>query len=174
MGITALCSGLSDGTLLTGFGGAVKKTYNFVIGAIMTVLVFALGAQTSVASAADTVTARGAKLLSSTVIPVVGGAVGDTLRTVAGSVQYVKSVVGVGGILFVVYMTLPVFISVLLSRAVLLLSSGMAQMLGCKREARLLDELGNVYGCMLGAVSISAIAFCVAFAIFVKCTVAVS
>jgi hypothetical protein len=100
--------------------------------------------------------------------------VGDTLRTVAGSVQYVKSVVGVGGILFVVYMTLPVFISVLLSRAVLLLSSGMAQMLGCKREARLLDELGNVYGCMLGAVSISAIAFCVAFAIFVKCTVAVS
>ncbi len=172
MGITAVCSGLSDSALLGGFGGAVKKIYNFVIGAIMTVLVFALGSQTAVASAADTVTARGAKLISSTVIPVVGGAVGDTLRTVAGSVQYVKSVVGIGGIVFVAYVTLPVFISILLSRLVLLITSGMAQMLGCRNAARLLDELGNIYGCMLGAVSISAIAFCVALAIFVKCTVA--
>ncbi len=174
MGMIAVCSGLSEGALLTGFGGAVKKIYNFVIGAIMTVLVFALSAQTSVASAADTVSARGAKLISSTVIPVVGGAVGDTLRTVAGSVQYVKSVVGIGGIVFVVYVTLPVFIAILLSRVVLLITSSMAGMLGCGREARLLDELGNIYGCMLGAVSISAIAFCVALAVFVKCTVAAS
>ena len=174
MGIVAVCSGLSDSTILGGFGGAVKKIYNFIVGSIMTVLVFALGAQTAVASAADTVTARGAKLISSTVIPVVGGAVGDTLRTVAGSVQYVKSVVGIGGILFVAYVTLPVFVSILLSRLVLLITSSMAQMLGCRGASRLLDELGNIYGCMLGAVSISAIAFCVAFAIFVKCTVAVA
>lgn len=172
MGITAACSALSGGTLLCGFGSAIKKTYNFFIGALMTVLVFALGAQTAVASAADGVSTRGAKLITATVIPVVGGAVGDTLRTVAGSVQYVKSVVGIGGIVFIAYMTIPVFVSVLLCRTAVLLCASMAQMLGCSREARLLDELGGVYGCLLGAVSISAIAFCVAFAIFVKCTVA--
>ncbi len=174
MGATAVCSALSDGSLLGGFGGAVKKIYNFFIGAIMTIIVFALGAQTTVASAADTVGARGAKLISSTVIPVVGGAVGDTLRTVAGSVQYVKGVVGIGGMLFIAYTTLPVFISVLLSRLVVLVTSSAAQMLGCQREAKLLDELGGIYGCVLGVVSISAVAFCVALAIFVKCTVAVT
>jgi stage III sporulation protein AE len=172
MCVSAICSGLSDGGLLNGFTGALKKTYNFVLGAIMTVLVFALGAQTAIAGAADTAAARGAKLISSTVIPVVGGAVGDTLRTVAGSVQYVKSVVGVGGIVLVLYLTLPTFISILMTRLVMLIGASVAQMLGCKRENRLLDELGNIYGCLLGAVSISAVAFCVALAIFVKCTVA--
>lgn len=160
--------------MLAGFTGAVKKTYNFFVAALMTVLVFALGAQTTIAISADTAAARGAKLLSSTVIPVVGGAVGDTLRTVAGSVQYVKSVVGIGGILFVLAVTLPTLISLLLFRLVFLLTGSMAEALGCQRESRLLSELGNVYGCLVGAVAICSVAFAVALGIFVKCAVAVA
>ena len=173
MGTSALCSALSGGALLGGFAGAVKKIYNFGIGALMVALVFVLGAQTSIASAADTAAARGGKLLTQTLIPGVGGAVGDTLRTVAGSVQYVKSVVGVGGVLLVVAVTLPPIISLLAARLVFLLTSGLAEMLGCKQESRLLSELGNIYACLLGALSISAVTFCVALGIFVKCTVAV-
>lgn len=174
MGMSAMCAGLSGGGMLAGFTGAVKKTYNFFVAALMTVLVFALGAQTTIAISADTAAARGAKLLSSTVIPVVGGAVGDTLRTVAGSVQYVKSVVGIGGILFVLAVTLPTLISLLLFRLVFLLTGSMAEALGCQRESRLLSELGNVYGCLVGAVAICSVAFAVALGIFVKCAVAVA
>ena len=173
MGMSALCSSLSGGTLLGGFAGAVKKIYNFGIGAIMVVLVFVLGAQTSIASAADTAAARGGKLLTQTLIPGVGGAVGDTLRTVAGSVQYIKSVLGVGGVFVVAAVTLPPIISLLEARLVFLLTSGLADMLGCRQESRLLSELGNVYACLLGALSISAVTFCVSLGIFVKCTVAV-
>ena len=173
MGMAALCSALSGGALLGGFASAVKKIYNFGIAAIMVVLVFVLGAQTSIATAADTAAARGGKLLTQTLIPGIGGAVGDTLRTVAGSVQYVKSVVGVGGVLVVAAVTLPPIISLLMTRLVFLLMSGMAEMLGCNRESRLLSELGNIYACLLGALSICAVAFCIALGIFIKCTVAV-
>ena len=138
----------------------------------MTVLVFVLGAQTTIAVSADTAAARGAKLLTGTVIPVVGGAVGDTLRTVAGSVQYIKSVVGVGGIILALALTLPTLISLLLFRLVFILTSGFADMLGCKTEGRLLSELGNVYGCLVGAVAICSVAFVIALGIFVRCTVA--
>lgn len=171
-GMTAVCSGLCDGAMLGGFSGAVKKVYNFFIGLIMTVLVFVLGAQTTIAVSADTAAARGAKLLTGTVIPVVGGAVGDTLRTVAGSVQYIKSVVGVGGIILALALTLPTLISLLLFRLVFILTSGFADMLGCKTEGRLLSELGNVYGCLVGAVAICSVAFVIALGIFVRCTVA--
>ena len=139
----------------------------------MTVLVFVLGAQTAIAGAADTAAARGAKLISSTVIPVVGGAVGDTLRTVAGSVSYVKSVVGVGGIVLIILLTLPPIISVLLTRTVFLLTSNLARMLGCGREGRLLDEMGNVYGTLLATVSVCSVALCVGLGIFVRCAVAI-
>lgn len=174
MGLSAVCSGLSDGELLNGFAGAVKKVYNFLIGAVMTVFVFVLGAQTSIAGTADTAAARGAKLLSSTLIPVVGGAVGDTVRTVAGSVGYIKSVVGVGAIVLIAVITLPTLISLLASRLALIIGAGMADMLGCKREGRLLEELGSIYGFLIGAVAVCSVAFTVAMALFVKCTVALA
>ena len=170
--VAAITTGLSDG-ILEGFSAGVKKIYGFIIGVVMTVLVFCLGAQTSITSAADTLTARGGKALASAVIPGVGGAVGDTLRTVAGSVSYIKSVVGIGGILLIAAVTLPTLIGLLLTRAVILVSSVAADMLGCRREQKMLTELGNVYGLLVGAVSISSVAFVVALGIFIKCTVAV-
>lgn len=173
MAMSALCSSFSGGALLGGFTGAVKKIYNFCVAAVMTVIVFVLGAQTLIGSAADTAAARGGKLVTQTLIPGIGGAIGDTLRAVAGSVQYVKSVVGVGGVVLVLAICLPPLISLLMTRGVLLLSGGVADMLGCTQESRLLCELGNVYACFLGALSISAVAFCIALGIFVKCTVAV-
>lgn len=170
--VSAITTGLSDG-ILEGFSAGVKKIYGFVIGIVMTVLVFCLGAQTSITSAADTLTARGVKTIASTMIPGVGGAVGDTLRTVAGSVSYIKSVVGIGGILLIAAVTLPTLIGLLLARAVILVCSVAADMLGCRREQKILSEIGNVYGLLVGAVSISSVAFVVAMGIFVKCTVAV-
>ena len=170
--VAAIGSAFSGGELLSGFSRAVKRVYNFVIGVIMSVLVFVLGSQTALAAAADSAAARGAKLVSSTVIPVVGGAVGDTLRAVAGSAQYVKSVVGIGGIVLILVLTLPTLCSLLLFRLALLVGGGAADMMCCPREAKLLGELGNVYGLLVGAVSICSVTFCVSLGIFVKCAVA--
>ena len=174
MTVCAVCASLSDGGVLEGFASAVKKIYVFFVGAVMTVFVFVLGAQTTVAGAADTVAARSGKLFVSTLIPVVGGAVGDTLRVVAGSAEYVKSVVGAGGVILLAAITLPTFISLLLSRLAILVSGTAAQMLGCGREAKLLAELGSVYGFLMGAVAVCSTAFAIAFGIFVSCTVAVA
>lgn len=172
MAFSAICASFSEGGILSGFSNGVKRVYSFFTGMLMTVLVFVLGIQTSVAGSADTVTARSAKLLSSTVIPGVGGAVGDTLRTVAGSVAYIKNVVGVGGIALVLTLTLPTVISLLLSRAVFIICAALADSLGCKREGRLLAELGGIYGFLLGAAAICSVSFIIAFGIFIKCTVA--
>jgi hypothetical protein len=170
----ALCNVLSPEMGIKGFAGAVKKIYTFVLGMIMTVLVASLGSQTALASAADSTVARTAKLVSSTVIPVVGGAVGDTLRTVGAGVQYMKSVVGIGGIVCLFLLTLPTLISLLLTRLVFLLCGGIADLLGCESESRLLGELGSVYGCMIAVVSMTSVMFILALILFVKTVVAVT
>jgi hypothetical protein len=120
------------------------------------------------------VAARTAKLVSSTVIPTVGGSVGETLRTVAASVQYLKSVVGIGGILLVLLLVLPTLLSLIAVRLVFLLAGGVAEMLGCEREARLLGELGSVFGCMLAVSAISGVMFILALTVFLKSTVALA
>ena len=130
--------------------------------------------QTTLTSSADGIGAKTAKLVSSTVIPIVGGSVGDTLRSVAGSAQYIKSVFGISAIIFILFLVLPTLISILLSRAVFVLTGGVADMLGCDQESRLLGEIGNIYGCMLGVVSMSAVMFILGFAIFVKSSVAIA
>ncbi len=173
MGASAICSGLSGGTLLDGFCGAVKRLYNFLLGIVLGIFVFVLGAQTVITSSADTLAARTGKFVSSAIIPGVGGAIGDTVRTLAGSVSYIKSVVGIGGILMLALLTLPVLCELLLLRLVFLITSSVASMLGCGSAAKTLSEMGNIYGFLVGAVSICSVAFIVAAAIFVRLAVAI-
>ena len=169
----AICNTLCPEMGLKGLMGAFKKVYSFSLGLIMTLLVASLSAQTTLTAAADSVAARAARLVSVNVIPVVGGSVGETLRTVATGVQHLKGVVGAWGIVFIALLVLPVFISLVLTRLVFLLSSGVADMLGCETEERLLSELGGVYALMIAAVSISAVMFIFALTIFSKTVVAV-
>ena len=139
----------------------------------MTVLLSALSAQTSIAASADTAAARTARLVSGTVIPVVGGSVGETFRTVAGGVVYLKNIFGIGGILMIVLLVLPLGVSVLLTRFVFLICGGIADMLGCSGEAKLLENLGEVYGCMSGVVAGVCVMFIMALCIFMQTVVAV-
>lgn len=169
----ALCNALSPETGMRGLASATKKTYTFLMGMTMTLLLACLSSQTTLTAAADSTTARAAKTVSATVIPMVGGSVGETLRTVASGVQYLKSVVGVGGILFVFLLTLPTLVSLILTRLVFLLCGGVADLLGCEGESRLLSELGTIWGCMIAAVAMSSVMFILALTIFVRTTVAI-
>ena len=169
----ALCNTLAPEAGMRGIASSVKKIYTFTMGLMMTLLLSCLGAQTTLTAAADTTAARAAKLVSSNVIPIVGGSVGETLRTVGAGVQYLKSVVGIGGIVLLGVLVLPTLLSLILTRLVFLLGIGVADILGCEDESRLLSEVGNIYGCMLAAVAMSAVMFIFAIVIFIKTVVAV-
>ncbi len=169
----ALCCALSPDTGMRGLASATKKTYTFLMGITMTLLLSCLSSQTTLTAAADSTTARAAKTVSATVIPVVGGSVGETLRTVASGVGYLKSVVGISGILFVFLLTLPTLVDLILTRLAFLLSGGVADLLGCEGEGRLIGEIGAIWGCMIAAVAMSSVMFILALTIFVRTTVAI-
>ncbi len=168
----SLCSSFSANINLHGLSAAIKKCYTFVLGLMMTVLLAALSAQTVLSSAADTVSARAAKLVASNIIPIVGSSVGDTLRTLSSSVGYLKSICGIGGIIFIILLVLPTLITLLLTRAVFVLAVAVADLVGCENESKLLSELGSVYGVLVAVISMCSVMFILALTIFVRCTVA--
>ena len=167
-----LCGAISPDVKLGGISSAIKKGYTFVLGLIMTVLVAVLSAQTVLSASADGISARAAKLVAANVIPIVGGSIGETLRTVAASVGYIKSVCGVGAIIFIFILVLPTLVTLLLTRAVFIISVSIADVLGCEREGRLLSELSSVYGMLIAVISMCSVMFVLALTVFVRCIVA--
>ena len=165
-----LCSELKTGRVI----GLLKKIYGFFLGLSMTVLLSSLAAQTTLTAVADSVTARAGRLVSSTVIPIVGGNLGEALRTVASSVRYIKSIFGVGGIIIIALIVLPMAISLLLTRLVFGICSTFADILGCSQESKLLSSFSEAYGCMLAVVCGVGMMFVLSLCIFMKTVVAVA
>ncbi len=169
----AVCSAFTPSFSFTGITNLVKRVYTFSLGFLMLLLSFSLSVQTALTSAADSVAMRGAKMLAGSAIPVVGGSVGETLKTVAGSVRFLKSTVGLGGIVLVCLLVLPTFLSVLLYRLSFIAAAACADFLGCGKESKLLSSLVTVYGYLLASVSICSVTFIFLLTLFVRCSVAV-
>ena len=169
-----LCDAMSDEMRTGRMLATVRKIYNFFLCSVMTVLVSCLAAQTAISASADSTAARTARLVSGSFIPVLGGSVGETLRTLASGVGYLKNVFGIGGILMIFSLLLPVCLSALLFRTVFLICGGFADMLGCTSEARLLDGLGEVWGTMLAVITSVSVMFVLALCIFMQSVVAVA
>lgn len=167
-----LASIVSPSLSLRGLSGWIKSSYTKTLGFVMLLLAFVLSAQTALRAAADSLGARAAKFLAGNLIPVVGGALGDTFRTVAAGVSFLKSTVGVGAVTVLLLLLLPVLISLMLTRLALRLSLAVAELLGCEAEGRLLGELIGIYGTLIAVVALCTVLFIFALTLFVRVSAA--
>ena len=127
----------------------IKRTFTVGLSFLMMLLTFVLGLQHTLAKGSDTLALRTVRFAAGSFLPVVGGSVSEALRTVSGSVEYLRGTVGVGGILVVFFLFLPTFLSALLTRLAFSLSSAVAGLFSCTREERFLSEISSVWGYFL-------------------------
>ncbi|MBE6538216.1 MAG: hypothetical protein E7671_01965 [Ruminococcaceae bacterium] len=165
-------SAFSSEVSLGEISGNFKKVYTYGLGLLMAVLALVMGVQNHLSAKADSLGARAAKYAVGSFIPIVGGTVGDSLRTVAASVEYIRSSVGGIAIAVILLLLLPSLISLALGRGAINISAMLAKMLGCEREGKLLSEISNVYGYMIAVSSICSVLFIYVLTLFVKCSAA--
>ena len=142
----ALMDAAHDGVSLAPLASLVHKTYTRVFSFLMLLLCGVLGLQHTLARGSDTLALRTARFAAGSFLPVVGSSVSEALSTVAGSVQYLRGTVGVGGIAVMICLFLPMFLSVCLTRLTLSLSAAAAGLLGCTREEKFLGTAAGVFG----------------------------
>lgn len=157
---------------LRALAGVIKRTYVLAIGFLMGILCFVLGTQSALAKASDTLALRTARFAAGSFLPLVGGSISETLRTVAGSVEYLRSVAGTGAILVLFFAFLPTFLSVLLTRIAFLLGGAVAGLLSCDAEQKLLGELSSVYGYFLAIISVLFVTLLFSLTLFARCAAA--
>lgn len=159
---------------VTGICDIIKRTFSWLAAGAATIFSAVLAYQTELAAAADTAAARGVKYTVGSAIPVVGGALGDAVRTAASGLSVIKSSSGTVGIVVLIMLVCPLIISLAYMSAVLGISSFASGLLGCGRESSLLSELRSVTGFAIAIVALIGFVFIFALSLFIKTAPAIS
>ncbi|MBR2312037.1 MAG: hypothetical protein IKA46_01945 [Clostridia bacterium] len=149
----AILDAVTGKASLASLAALLRRTFTLGLSFFMMLLTFVLGMQHTLAKGSDTLALRTVRFAAGSFLPVVGGSISESLRTVAGSVEYLRGAVGIGGILVVFFLFLPTFLTVLLTRITFSLSSAVAGLLSCSREQKLLGELSSVWGYFLAVIA---------------------
>ncbi|MCQ2463705.1 MAG: hypothetical protein MJ177_09970 [Clostridia bacterium] len=130
---------------------AVNKCITWVSRTVMSVFAAVLSLKGIMSTAADSLTSRGIKLMFSSLVPVIGGALSEAYSSIAGSLALARGSVAVLGIAAVFALNLPVLAeSAMYGVSLSLLSfasdaagqHGMSSVLGCmKCTVRLMSML---------------------------------
>lgn len=152
--------------------GLIKRTYTLALSFLMLLLCGILGTQSALAKASDTLALRTARFAAGSFLPVVGGSVSETLRTVAGSVEYLRGVAGSGAMLALFFVFLPAFLSVAVTRVAFLLGGAAAKLLSCEAEEKILAEFASVYGYFLAVIASLFVTVTFSLTLFARCAAA--
>lgn len=158
----ALLDAFESRVKLAPLGALVKKWYTAGLGLTTFLIGTVLSLQSVLNARADTLAMRGVKYAVGSWIPVVGGAVSGTIGTVASVIGSLRGIGGTCGVVLTVLLLLPTLVQVLLFRWMFGISAGVAGMLGCDGESRLLTEMGSLYGYLAAAATLSALLFILA------------
>lgn len=128
---------------LGGITSLIKKSITAVLTFVSTLFVSFLGIKGALANAADTVASKGIKLVISSAVPVVGGALSEAYSGIIGSLVLVKSTIGIFGIAAVALINLPSCIQLLFWIFALKLSAAIGELFNQQNIAALLRALAS-------------------------------
>ncbi len=142
--------------------------------ASMALMSFVIAIQNTAATAADSLAAKTLKFAISSYLPIVGGTVADSFSCLAASVQVIKQLCGVTGIVVLVIVLIPPFVMLLADRIAIGVAGALAGMLECEREKTVLDEAGSICTVMIAVCAGASVMYMIALGIFCRTAVAIS
>ena len=128
---------------LGGITALIKKTVTAVLTFVSTLFVSFLGIKGALANAADTVASKGIKLVISSAVPVVGGALSEAYSGIIGSLVLVKSTIGIFGIAAIALINLPSCIQLLFWIFALKFSAAVGELFNQQGISDLLKALAS-------------------------------
>ena len=126
----------------------LKGFFTITLSGIMTLFSIFLLFKTNLSASADSAATRTIKFAGS-FIPVIGSALGETVRSLMTGISLIKSSVGFLGIIIIFIITLPIFLKILSAKICIDLSVVVSSLLGCERESIFLKEISGIINFVL-------------------------
>lgn len=140
----ALVSHTGLSVRLSGVMNAVKRIFSILLVFLVMLLGTVLAYQNTIMQSADTVLARTVRFAVNSFVPLIGGTAGETVRSVIGSITYLKSTVGSVAAVSVIVLAVKPFLSLILFKCSLWIAGGAARAMNCQPEADFIGEIGGI------------------------------
>ena len=150
LGITASVTGDAR---LQGVGKMLRRAAGWALGLVLILFIGLMTLQTTVSAAADTVTAKSAKYLLGSLIPVVGSSVSEAVMAARGCVDLIRASVGGFGILAIAAIFLLPMVRVLAWYCAFCIGSFLGELLGAGSLRNLMDSFASGFGLLLSAMT---------------------
>ncbi|MBE6755032.1 MAG: hypothetical protein E7555_01025 [Ruminococcaceae bacterium] len=137
-------SAVSDTMRIKNIAGLIKNTVTKVLSLLATIFVAVLSIKGILAGIADTVAVKGAKLLVSSIVPVIGGSMSEAYGAVVNSLLLLKSSVGIFGIAAIAAVNLPVITELWLWSLSMVFSSVIADVFSLGSIASFYRDVSDV------------------------------
>lgn len=166
-GILGMVNHLVESFQVNKLARLFKLAANGLLGIMMAVFIGVITIRGFTASVADSLSLRTAKYFSSTFLPVVGGAISDTMEMTAGCAAVLKSGLGVYGLGLITLVTIFPLLKILAVAVIFQMTGAVIQPLGNNRLSDALQTIGDVFFHLFGAVTVVGLMFYIALAILV-------
>jgi stage III sporulation protein AE len=146
----------------------LNKATKWGIGIVMTLFVGVMGLQGLVSGSADGLTVKVTKFATTNLIPLVGGALSETVETVMNCGVIIKNSVGVAGIIVVILIVAVPVMKVAACLMMFRLCAAVLQPISDKRIVKCVSELADSISGIFGMMIVFAVMFIIMLTIIIN------
>ena len=164
----SIISNLSDRIQLGNLSKFLKSSIIWVLGFITIMFTTILNLEGTITSTIDGVTMKGIKTVTTSAIPIVGKAMGDSVDTVIGCAQILKNAIGVIGVLIIIGICIIPIIKLTILSTLYKLEAAICEPLADKRIIKLLGDMGGTFKVLLAILFFMSILLIIGLGIVIK------
>jgi len=148
--VFSIISKISERVQVDKLSKFLKSGVVWFLGVMLTIFVGIVSLEGTLSSSVDGVTAKTAKTVVSSVIPVVGKVLGDVVDSVLGCGVILKNAIGVVGVIVIISICIMPIIKIGTLSIIYNLASAVIQPIADEKIVKLLEEMGGVFKLLLG------------------------
>lgn len=166
--VLAIVSKISDKVQISKLTEFMKSSVVWFLGIIITAFVGVISLEGTLTSSVDGITAKTAKAAVSSLIPVVGKILGDSVDTVLGCGIILKNAIGIVGVIIIIGICIMPVIKLATLSIMYSIASAIVEPLADSKIVKLLDEMGGIFKLLLAILSSVAVLLIVGTTIVIK------
>jgi len=153
---------------ISGITGLINKTAVFVLGFVSTLAAALLTYQNVLAQGADTTASKVMKFSLGALVPIVGGAIGDTVKTLFSGLVLIKNTLGVLGVVLIFLCVLPPLIRLFLNKLFLSFCSALSEFFSAGKKESFFADVSGIQNLLIAVCAFSSLMFLVALGAFMR------
>ena len=162
--VLSVADGLGEERYLSGVTTLCKQLFRWSTGLLLLFYGAAVGLQTGTAAIFDRLAGKTAKYAISSFVPVVGGALSDSLETVTVSAKAIRGALGISGIVGVGFVAVSPVVTLSTLSLSCKLAGAVVSLCGEKKMVQMIQEIGSGITRLLAVVASSSVMFFISVA----------